>query len=243
MKKANLMLHCGAHAVTRDDLAAVATPGATRSWQPIAHTKLLATVEQQLTESKLQVIEQAHGVTKNGARYFGLLQVAATDSVDGEAALIVGIRNSHDKAFPAGLCAGNQVFVCDNLAFSGEIKVARKHTSFILHDLPTLIHNAIHALTGVWSRQEERIAKYKTINIADSSVHDLTIRALDANVFCGERIKPILQEWREPTHEAFKPRNLWSFFNAVTGHLHGNLQLLPKRTQALYGVCDEFATR
>lgn len=243
MKKVNLMLHCGAHAVTRDDLTAVTTPAATRSWQPIAHVKLLTTVEQQLQEAKLEVIEQAHGVTKNGSRYFGLLQVAPTDSVDGEAAMIVGVRNSHDKAFPAGICAGNQVFVCDNLAFSGEVKVARRHTSFILHDLPTLIHNAIHALTHVWARQEERIARYKTIAIEDSAVHDLTIRALDAEVFCGERITPILKEWREPTHEAFKPRNLWSFFNSVTGHLHGNLQLLPKRTQALYNVCDEYACR
>jgi hypothetical protein len=28
------------------------------------------------------------------------------------------------------------VFVCDNLAFSGEIKIARKHTRFIVRDLP-----------------------------------------------------------------------------------------------------------
>jgi hypothetical protein len=27
----------------------------------------------------------------------------------------VGIRNSHDKTFPAGLVAGTKVFCCDNL--------------------------------------------------------------------------------------------------------------------------------
>jgi hypothetical protein len=33
---------------------------------------------------------------------------------------VLGLRNSHDKRFPAGLVGGSAVFVCDNLAFSGE---------------------------------------------------------------------------------------------------------------------------
>ena len=49
---------------------------------------------------------------------------------------VLGLRNSHDKTFPAGIVAGASVFVCDNLSFSGEIKFARKHTRFIVRDLP-----------------------------------------------------------------------------------------------------------
>ena len=36
----------------------------------------------------------------------------------------------------------------------------------------------------------------------------------------------------------FKPRNAWSMFNAFTEVLKGNLNDLPKRTQALHGVMD-----
>ena len=43
-------------------------------------------------------------------------------------AFVVGVRNSHDKSFPAGLVIGASIFVCDNLSFSGEVKLARKHT-------------------------------------------------------------------------------------------------------------------
>jgi hypothetical protein len=52
---------------------------------------------------------------------------------------VVGIRNSHDKAFAAGIIAGAQVLVCDNLCFSGEILLARKHTGHIHYDLPVMV--------------------------------------------------------------------------------------------------------
>jgi len=35
----------------------------------------------------------------------------------------VGLRNSHDKTFPAGLVAGTRVFICANLSFSGLIQM------------------------------------------------------------------------------------------------------------------------
>jgi len=59
---------------------------------------------------------------------------------------VLGLRNSHDKTFPAGIVAGASVFVCDNLSFSGEVKFARKHTRFINRDLPQLVERSIGLL-------------------------------------------------------------------------------------------------
>ena len=40
----------------------------------------------------------------------------------------------------------------------------------------------------------------------------------------------MLYEWREPRHNAFVGRNVWSLFNAFTESLkEGNLAELPKR--------------
>jgi hypothetical protein len=36
----------------------------------------------------------------------------------------IGIRNSHDKSLRLGLTAGLRVFVCSNMAFSGEFSPA-----------------------------------------------------------------------------------------------------------------------
>jgi hypothetical protein len=235
--KCNLMLHCGSSLVNRAVLESAPTPEPTETWQPIPHYQLLTTVESALHQAGLRVVEQAHGLTHDNQRYFGLLQVA-NGEVSDEYGWVLGLRNSSDKKFPAGVCIGSQVFVCDNLAFSGEIQVARKHTRFVLRDLPYMVWNAVNRLRNVWKAHDERIDAYKHFALTDPMAHDLTIRALDAGVICGEKIPGILHEWREPQHEAFKPRTLWSYFNSVTEIVKGNLPMLPRRTEGLYKVCD-----
>ena len=237
---ANLILHHDAHSVDRSALSGVTTPDATPTWQPVAHAELLAAVESALPRYGLSKVSEAHGLTHSGLRYFGLLEVQGPQH-SAEYVNVLGIRNSHDKRLPVGLVAGNQVLVCSNLAFVGEIKVFRKHTSFILRDLPMLIGRAMEQLLARWHDQDRRIERYQARALSDRDAHDLTIRALDKQVICGSQIPKVLAEWREPRHEAFKPRTVWSFFNAVTEHLGGNLPLLPRRTEGLYRVCDAFA--
>lgn len=101
----------------------------------VPHHRLLTGVQESLARSGLYVVTEAHGLTKDGNRYFGLLQVANGTNPDGFG-LVVGVRNSHDKTFPAGLVMGASVFCCDNLSFSGEVRLARKHTAHIERDLP-----------------------------------------------------------------------------------------------------------
>ena len=43
----------------------------------------------------------------------------------------------------AGLAVGAAVFVCDNLSFSGEVRLARKHTAHFERDLPQLVGRTI----------------------------------------------------------------------------------------------------
>ena len=115
----NLCLHCGAHEVDRNEIAQAPTPGRTRTWVPIPHHTLLDQVEHTLAGNGFNVVNQAHSLWGDGNRYFGLLQIS-TCSQDGDYSLVVGLRNSHDKSFPAGLVLGASVFVCDNMSFSGE---------------------------------------------------------------------------------------------------------------------------
>jgi hypothetical protein len=233
----NLMLHCGAAAVERPALSLVSTPRATSSWQPIPHEDLIHRVERLLPQHGLRVVNESHALTHDGSRYFGLLQVANGDPGT-EYGRVLGIRNSHDKSFPAGVVAGTQVFVCDNLAFCGEITVTRKHTRYLMRDLPGKIERAVDELVVRWESHDRRVESYKARRVSDRMVHDLTIRALDAGAFPARQLPAVLHEWREPRHEAFRPRNLWSFFNAVTENQKGNLMMLPRRTEALHRVCD-----
>ena len=239
MNKCNLILHCGAAEVPRKALALVPTPRPTESWLPISHETFVQQIEEALPSFGLSVVQEAHAITHDGSRYFGLIQVQNGCSSD-EYTWVLGARNSHDKTIPAGLVAGSQIFICDNLAFSGEVQISRKHTPNILRDLPGLVDNALTRLLGLFRFQDQRVERYKSVHLGEADAHDLTIKALDSGVVCASRIPDVLHEWREPRHAAFEPRTVWSWFNGVTETVKGSLHLLPRRTHALYRLCDDF---
>ena len=241
MKLCNLCLHAGAAEVPRAALAAVPTPAPTETWRPIPHEEYVRQVERELPRYGLDVVNAAYALTHDGGRFFGLLQVTRNGLENPAYSLVVGLRNSHDKTLTAGLVAGSQVFVCDNLAFSGEVSVSRKHTSFITMDLPMLIGNAVGRLLGLFQTQDERVRRYKNTRLSDAAAHDLCVRALDARAICASKIPALLHEWRAPRYPEFKPRNLWSFFNATSEVMKNALHLLPKRSQAIHQLCDQYA--
>lgn len=235
----NLILHCGASRVEREQLTTVATPAATETWCPIPHLALVEQVEKALTTVNMRVVNQSHALTKEGNRYFGLLEVANCQS-DKDYAYVLGLRNSHDKSLPASLVIGSQVFVCDNLSFSGEIRMDRKHTTHIMADLAGLTCRAVGRLSDKWNDMGRRIEAYKTHELSDSTAHDLVVRMLDAKAITTTQIPGVLNEWRTPRHPEFAQyRNVWRLFNAVTEMSKGgNLFTLSNRTQSLHALCD-----
>jgi hypothetical protein len=236
---ARLILHRGARPATRDEVAHIPTPERTRTWFPIPHTTLLDGVQSALERAGLRVTHESHGLGRDGNRLFSLLRLA-DDTDPGDFALTVGVRNSHDQSFPAGLVIGASVFVCDNLSFSGEVRLARKHTSHIARDLPQLIDAAVGRLGDLRRSQEVRFARYKQHELTDAAAHDLLVQLLDARVLPVTKLPVALKEWREPRHPEFREiKSAWRLFNAITETAKGgDIQVLPRRTQALHGLMD-----
>ena len=241
MNDLNLMLHCGGKTVTPDELERVVTPEATSTWQPISHIELLNKVKETLTATGLRVTSEAHGLARDGMRYFGMMQIANGEEAAGGYGFVTGLRNSHDQSFPSGLVVGSGVFVCDNLSFSGEIRLSRKHTLHIRRDLPQLIQRAVGKLADYRQRQVLRYERYRTTEIVDRQANDLIIQALDARIVPLTRIPEVLTEWRSPRHPEFsrEGKTGWRLFNAFTEALKGgDPTLMMKRTMALHGLMD-----
>jgi hypothetical protein len=257
MKTSNLILHAGGQKVDLEQVYGVTTPGRTDTWVPIAHGNLLDRVRGSLQGQGLRVVAESHALARDGLRYFGLLQVArlpegACDTLaqthghdhvgedPDDFGLVVGVRNSHDRSYPAGLVLGASVFVCDNLSFCGEVKLARKHTAYIERDLPQLVDRAVGLLGGLRKSQEDRFAAYKRTEVSDREAHDFIISALDARIIGATRIPDLLRQWRRPDYPEFAAggRTAWRLFNGFTEVLKGCLAELPRRTQALHGLLD-----
>ncbi len=232
----SLCLHTGAKIIEMEQLRNVVTPEATPTWTPVAHDALVDSVKGALVSSGANIVKEEHALYRDGARYFGLLHLSENN--DG-GNTVIGIRNSHDKTFPAGLSLGNHVFVCDNLSFSGDVTVARKHTRFITRDLDRLIYFAVGKLADLRQKQLARFAAYKGRELSDVEAHDLIVRALLAHIISGEAVTKVVGEWRRPAHDEFAPRNVWSLFNDFTEVLKGIApQAAVRRTMTLHGLLD-----
>jgi len=241
MKKLNLMLHCGGHAVETSEINNVVTPTATDSWFPIPHMSLIERLRGLVVDAGMSIVEEKHALARDGQRYFGMFQVAGVQNfaLAETVGTVIGLRNSHDKSFPAAIVAGSAPFVCDNLAFSGEIKVARRHTRFILRDLPLLLAGAFGKLMTAWGNQAARIEKYQGFALNDPSAHDLIARAYRNGAISKTQLADVIEQWHTPEHAEWgAERNLWGLHNAFTNVLRGNVIALPRRSDALHGLLD-----
>lgn len=237
-----MILHCGAEGVSREAVVNVPTPEATESWFPIPHHRVIETVEEGLKALGMTVRKEAHALTKEGNRYFGILEVASDKHQGSDYAYVLGLRNTHDKSFTASIAAGSRVFVCDNLGFSGEITIARKHTRFIERDLPVLTSRAVGLLAQNWVSMDERIALYKRTELGDAQAHDLLVRSLDSGAATACQLPKVLQQWRAPNHPEFaENKNVWRLMNAFTEVAKENPNaMLVKRSVQLHSLLDSF---
>jgi hypothetical protein len=231
------MLHTGGFHVEREQLYLNETPQPTDTWTPIPHYQLVDEVQRSLGAAGYSMINQEHALARGGQRYFGLIELA---SANDDYNTIVGIRNSHDKSFPAGLVVGSGVFVCDNLCFSGEVKVGRRHTVNINRDLPGLIDAAVGRVNNIKLSQEQRIDAYKQTEFEQQLSDHLLVELLRARVITPTKIKKVLRSYENPEHPEFQVDGFtaWRFFNAVTEHLKGGLADLPRVGQALHAILD-----
>ena len=208
------------------------------SYQPIAHHEVVNRTKNFLDQNGFTITDEVHSLARANQHYFGLFAVDHPNREASDRGCVVGIRNSHDKTFPAGLCAGDAPFVCDNLIFTNTIKLARRHTRNILNDLNFTINRAIGKLFNFWHGQDSRINAYKSFEIGNSQANDLIIEACKAGALPKSKIMDVVNEWESSDHPEFWDRNVNSLYNAFTEIYKGNLVALPNRSDALHSILD-----
>ncbi len=211
----NLMLHCGATKVDREGLRNVLTPEPTASWKPVPHCEIAEMVVHEARHRGYEIVKEEYGLNPSGTKMFGVLRFSPEDKIDKpEFTRALGIRNSNDKQIAFGLAAGMSVFCCDNLAFSGEITIHRKHTSGI--EIEELIPQAFDRLAFQYMRLEERIDGMKIESVTIDQARVITVMAAEIKAIPSCDIIEVLDEFKEPRHEEFKEPTKWSLYNSFT---------------------------
>lgn len=228
--------------VTADELLTVATPAATDSFTPIGHAYLVDQMREAVARAGYGIKDEEHALARMGQRYFGGFVITGKNLDATDRQLVVGLRNANDKSFAASVCIGNRMLVCENLCFSSDIKLARRHTTNILRDIPEVLSKAIGMLVSHFTDMESRIERYKTIELNDEQAADLTVRLADAKAIPAREIYPVIQQFRTPNHPEFNGRSIWSLYNGITENLKGgDLSKLPYRTRTAQSILDGYA--
>jgi hypothetical protein len=214
--------HCGARLVTKGDLELIPAPPPTNTWFPIRHHDVLEAVEETIVNTDFEIKACHFSVSKQNLRFFGVLDLNS-DLAEG-VSLSVGIRNSNDKTFPIGFCIGNRTFVCDNLAFSSEVVISKRHTRFGEDRFREGIVNAVGQLSNYQRLETKRIKRLQRQPLSDHLAESLILRAWDKKLIGTRKLRPLLDEWRNPSFEEFEPRTGWSMLSAYT-HIAKDRQL------------------
>ena len=216
-----MSLHTGGIAATINEIGAFDIPSATESYVPVGHTQFIEIVKEQ-AEEKLHdynFLDEHYGFAPKsgenmGAKMFGVLSFEHHSSP--EIALSIGIRNSYDQSLAAAACVGGKVFVCDNLMFSGDIRVSRKHTGDVINDLESMISNALE-IAPMRHRDLTRDAEImKDFDLNLDEAYSIMGMAWGHGVLKPRQLLAAKQHWHKPPQEEFEDRNLWSLYNAFT---------------------------
>ena len=206
---------------TLDDLRNIPLPEETPTYKPVSHYDLATNLAQvSATLLRDYSLERSqYGLARDGNQMFAVHTYRnGSDSMG----LSVGFRNSYDKSMSVGIAVGASVFVCDNLALTGEISIMRKHTQNVWNDLEeltiTTLYRSQHNFHKIVEDSQEMMAQH----LCDDDAYRLTGLLYGHGIITPRQIPVVRKEWLSPSHDAFEDRNLWSFYNAVTEALKLN---------------------
>lgn len=214
MSGAQLMLHCGGKPATRLDLAETVKPEETNTYTPVGHLELVEKVDGIARELlHRDLVRESFGLNAKGKQMFGVLTYK--NGEDEDMGLSIGIRNSYDQSMSIGVAIGGRVFVCDNLAISGEIRIIRKHTAGVWQSIEDMTISTLFKHRPVWDALKEDVERMKQMQVTNLHGHELLGRLIGQEVLTPRQIPLAYREWDKPSLPEFAPRTIWSLYNAV----------------------------
>lgn len=210
-----LMLHCGSEATTLDQVRAVPVPLPTCSWRPVAYGQAIDYLKEQIdTQLGLEIESEGYGLNKAGDQMFGLITLR-TDREDN--GLSIGLRQSYNKSLSLGVAVGANVFVCDNLCFSGSaFKVVRKNTVNVWSDFRALVAAQVAQSLAHYDAVNDEVDTLKSIDCPERRGYAMLGVALGENVLTPTQATVAFEDWKRPRYPEFEDRNLYSLYNCVT---------------------------
>ena len=215
----------GSHRVTHDQLRALPPPvsmGARH--RPIPHWELVDALIDGAEDQGWTVEGSDLGIASHGATLFGTIQMRRTSHGNAvwepgrETATTLGFRSSTNETIAPEGVAGERVFVCSNMCFSGSV-FAFKHKSTTGLSLPRMISDGLERFAAQSERLQSGIIRLKDTPLGDA---DAKARIFDIfnspGLLPSRLLQPIAKQYFDPaaSEPDCQPRSLWGLNNACT---------------------------
>jgi len=216
MSNTTLVAHVNSDLVTREELSRIElseTNLPTATFRPIKHIELVDTLTRSIQTLGMRIEEEKFAIRRDGEMLFGVMKLA--HKVQKDFVTSLGFRHANNRTMSIQMVAGVTVFVCDNMCFRGDsIVLKQRHThSFSLTAQLT-------AGLQRWQQHSDilidEIDQFKNTRLNDTEAKALILDAFTQGLMPLRFMPDVAKEWREPRHEDFAPRTMWSLSNAFT---------------------------
>jgi len=200
--------------IGRTELAKIPVPESTRTHRPVPHHEIVEALVETLSFRHIGVVNEEYAVSTDGMKMFGVLDL---ETQMDDCRFAIGLRNSHDKSFRLSLTVGVRVFVCSNMAFSGDFQpVLAKHTkSFNLIDTLSV---GVDRIQRNFAPMQRQVESWRQTQVTDARAKLILYSAfVEGKLDAPKSLLPeVHRMYFEPQYPEFSPRTMWSLSNAFT---------------------------
>jgi hypothetical protein len=200
--------------LTREELALVPTPPSTDTHRPVPHIEVVNALTETLGFRHIGVHKDEYAVSKDGMKMFGCMELETTFH---GCRFAIGIRNAHDKSMRLAMTVGYRVFVCENMAFSGDFQpVLAKHSKhFRLLDALSI---GVDQMQRNFAPMVQAVDRWRDSQLTDVSAKLVIYQAfIESELEIPKHLsRPVHDLYFNPAVEEFQSRTMWSLSNAFT---------------------------
>ena len=200
------------------DVQTVQVPDATSTYEPVPHIEVYNMTKDIMEEHNPHMIlkKTEFGLQMNGELMFGMMQYSYNGIKGDEIGINVGITNSYNKMIPVKVGIGSYVFVCENGMFNADIVYSRKHTVHIWDELEESISRLVIKADDIQDKMDDERRMLKCFNISQEEGYEKLGLLSGTDILSPNMYQKALKDWKNPRHEEFADRNVWSLYNCAT---------------------------
>ncbi len=224
--------------VVEAEVIAVPDVEFTKTWHPVHHRDVISTLAESVNSYGMEIETKEYSITRNGLNMFGVWKLVQKEN---GMQWSIGLRNSMQKQMAIGVCAGTNVMVCDNMAFSGEFMNFRRHTGKLdIDELRVFCEvstsNVIDKIAGMCKWQKS----LREHHVPEDEFKVLTYDMLKNNVFPPSKFRQFIDAHQEErTIDMENDPNLYNVHGAVTRLLRNDSMFsISSKTTRLNQVCN-----